>query len=161
MTSIQPSLRQQLAVIGERCGGEVTFFPGGAATLTGTTSEVAQLLRAIRLSGRLVSSTAPVPTGVNGYVLVNVRFAPRLQPHAFGPAEARRRLPRWAFWSIIAGVVAVVVGFVWLMVIAVKVALSNLPVLLIAGLVVTVIVVLGARSGRGKTFSGTFQGKID
>lgn len=161
MTDIQPARRpgweQQLTT---RCGGEVVLLPGNRATLTGTPAEVGQLLAAIQGTGRLVSSTTPAPTGVPGQVLVNVRLAPRLQPHAI--RTERRKLPRWALGSILTGLVVLVAGAGWLIYAAVTAILANLAVaLLVAGAVVVVLGLVGKAAGGGKTFSGTFKGRID
>lgn len=171
MTEIQHTTRrlpvtfdQQLALIADRCGGEVVTLPGHRATLTGTPGEVAQVLAIIRNTGRLVSNTLPVPTGVPGQVLVNVRLVPPPQRHVQLVA-APRRLPRWAFWSIVTGVVVLAVGgLAWLVYTVVTAVLSDpfIAAVVVLGVIAIAALVLRGkgRSGGSKTFSGTFTGRI-
>lgn len=145
------------------CGGEIVHLPGDRATLTGTPGDVGQLLATIQRTGRLVSSSLPVPTGVPGQVLVNCRLLPLVvRSTAARPTPVRRRLPRWAFWSIIGTAVAVVAGLGWLVYSAVKAVAEN-PGPFIAVVVAVLVVLLlagGGLGGGGRTFSGTFRGRI-
>lgn len=152
---------QTLQLIAERCGGEVVLLPNDRATLTGDPGAVGQMLASIQATGRLVSSTTPALTGVAGQVLVNVRLVPRMQAHGVRQAAPKRRLSKRAIWLIIAGVLALIAGLGWLAYVAVNAVMANLPVvLLIVGAVVVAFCLLGKSSGGGKTFSGTFKGKI-
>lgn len=140
-------------------GGEIVRL-GDRATITGTLEEVGRILARIKATGQLVSWTPPVPHGTGEKVLVNVRLAPRVQAHAVRQAVPRRKLPRWAVWSIAGGVLALGAGIGWAIYAAVAAIVANLAVaLVIAGAVVVLLVVLG--KGGGKTFSGTFSGRID
>ncbi len=157
------TLAQRLALIAKRCGGEVVLLPGDRATLTGTPGEIGQLLAGIRGSGQLVSSTTPVPTGVPGQVLVNVRLAPRVRTHAARQTPAKRKRSRRAIAAIAAGALALLAGLAWLLYAAVTIIVANLWVVLLVLGAVVVAVALSSRavSGSGKTFSGTFKGRVD
>ncbi len=153
------ALARQLALIAARCGGEVVLLPHDRATLTGTPGAVGQLLAAIQGTGRLVSTTTPVPTGVPGQVLVNIRLAPRIQAHAARPARPRRKLPRWAIWAIGSAALLLAGGFAWIAYLAVTAIAAHLAIIgLVAGAVVALVV--GGRRTGGRTFSGTFKGKV-
>jgi tetrahydromethanopterin S-methyltransferase subunit D len=157
------AFREQLAMIAEQCGGEVVLLPNYRATLIGVPGEVGQMLAAIRAAGRFVSASALAPTGVPGQFFTNVRLAPLIQPppYAVRQGAPRRKLPRWAFWSIIGGVVAFVGGLVWLAVAIATVIAEHLAAASVVaiGLAVLAAVLVGNRAG-GTTITGTFQGKI-
>ncbi len=145
------------------CGGEIVHLPGDRATITGSPGEVGQALATIQRTGRLISSSLPVPTGVPGQVLVNCRLVPlAVRGPATRPAPARRRLPRWAFWTIIGVAVAAVAGVGWLIYSAVRAVAENPGpfVAVLVGLVVVLFLAGGAAGGGGRTFSGTFKGRI-
>lgn len=160
---LPPTFQQQLAIIAQRCGGQVVFLHNGDVSLTGTPGVVGQLIAVSERTGRLVAQGRPMPVGGDDRVLVNVRLVPRVQPHAVRQAAPRRKLPRWAFWSIIGAVIAFVGGLGWLVYKAVNAILANLAAASVVAIAVAVVIaaVVGNRSGGGKTFSGTFQGKID
>lgn len=146
-----------------RFGGVIVSLPGDRAALTGTLDEVAQILAAIERTGRLVSATAPTPTADPGQFLINVRLVPRVQAHAVRQAAPRRKLSKRAIWAIVGGGLAFVGGLGWLVYAAITAIKANLPaVLVILGIVVAALVVVGkSAGGAGKTFSGTFQGRVD
>jgi hypothetical protein len=152
---------QQLALIANRCGAEVALMPDDRVALTGTLDGIGQMLAFIKWSGRYVSSTDPVPTPVAGVFLANIQLARGIQPHAVRQAAPRRKLPRWAFWSIIGGVTTLVGGLVWLAVAIATFIAEHLAVasVIAVGLAVLVAVLVGNRAG-GTTITGTFQGKI-
>ncbi|GAA2370703.1 hypothetical protein Cme02nite_45200 [Catellatospora methionotrophica] len=136
---------------------EIVHLPGGRAAITGTVGEVGQALAHLQATGRLVSSTSPAPTGERGQVLVNVRLIPRLVQRQ---APVRRQLSTRALVAIAAAAAMVLAGFGWLLYAAVTALVEHAAVILGALLLIAVIlVVLGKASGR--TFSGTFQGRMD
>ena len=162
MTDIQRRPAATLQQLAQQAGVEVVRMPGNQLALTGTLAGVGQLLAVIERTGRLVSSTTPVATGVAGQVLVNVGLAPRVQIHAARQPAPRRKLSPRALWLIVAGVLLLVAGIGWLVYAVMAAIAANLAVaLLIVGAVVVVLAKLGVGSEQGKTFSGTFQGKID
>lgn len=136
---------------------EIVHLPGGRAAITGTIGEVGQALAHLQAIGRLVSSTSPAPTGVRGQVLVNVRLIPRPVQRQ---APVRRQMSTRAVATIAAAAVTVLAGFGWLLYAAVTAILEHAAVIVGALLLVAVVlVVLGKASGR--TFSGTFRGRMD
>lgn len=139
---------------------EMVRLPGDRATITGTLGEVGQALAHLQNTGRLVSATAPTPTGLHGQVLVNVRLVPRPQAHAVRPAPERRQLSTGAVVAIVSGVVVVLGGLGWLLYAALTALLEHAAVII--GALVLLAVVLGViGKAGGRTFSGTFQGRMD
>src|SRR5688572_5952980 len=132
-----------------RIGGEFVRLPGDCASLTGTPGQVGQMLAHIQSTGRLVSSSLPVPTGVPGQVLINVRLIPRQRTQA-RPAPVRRGLPRWAICSIVGTALALAAGLAWAIYQAVTAVAAHAAdiggVLLLALLVLAGFSVAGGRA---------------
>lgn len=155
----RPALRTARTIV-TASNAEIVHLPGGRAAITGTIGEVGQALAHLQATGRLVSSTSPTPTGVRGQVLVNVRLVPRLQAHAVRPAPVRRQLSTRAVVTLASGAAVVLAGCGWALYAAVTAVLDNIAVTVGAlALVAVALVVIGKASGR--TFSGTFQGRMD
>jgi hypothetical protein len=155
----RPALRTTRTAV-TASSAEVVHLPGGRAAITGTIGEVGQALAHLQNTGRLVSSTAPAPTGVRGQVLVNVRLVPRPQAHAVHPAPVRRQLSTRAVAAVAGGAVVLLAGCGWMLYAAVTALVDNAAVIVGAlALVGGALVVLGKVGGR--TFSGTFQGRMD
>lgn len=138
---------------------QIVRLPGGRATITGTVDQVGVMVARLESTGRLVSTTMPVPTGVPGQVLVNVGLVPRVR-QAARPAPLRRHLSGRTVGLIAVGVGGAVVGLGWLIYAAVTALVENAAAIAGALLVVAVVLVVVGK-GRGRTFSGTFQGGID
>lgn len=156
----RPALRTTRTAV-TRSSAEVVHLPGGRAAITGTIGEVGQALAHLQTTGQLVSSTSPAPTGVAGQVLVNVRLIPRPQAHAVRPvAPVRRQLSTRAVVALASGAVVVLAGCGWALYAAVTALVENAATIVGALVLVGgVLVVLGKVGGR--TFSGTFQGRMD
>lgn len=137
---------------------EVVHLPGDRATITGTVGDVGQALAGLQRGGRLVSATAPVPTGVPGIVLVNVRLVP--SPRVHRQAPVRRRLPRQAVAVAAGGAVFGIAGIGWLVYAAVTAIVEHAAVIVGVLLLVVVVLAVIGKAGGG-TFRGTFQGRMD
>ena len=156
----QPARRAAMPGQTTRFGGEIVNLPGNRAAITGTPGQVGQMLAMLGRTGRLVSSTLPQPTGVPAQVLVNVRLVPPVQRTYARATPVRRGLARWAVWSIVGGALALAAGLAWLIYTAVTAVAEH--VASIGGVLLLALVLLalvGLRVG-GRTFSGTFRGRI-
>lgn len=137
---------------------EVVHLPGDRATITGTVGDVGQILARLQHGGRLVSATAPVPTGVPGIVLVNVRLVPR--PRVQRQAPVRRRLSRRAVVAVAVGATTGVAMAGWLLLELLSAIVEHAAVIVGALLLVVVVLAVIGKAG-GATFSGTFRGSMD
>lgn len=138
---------------------QLVRLPNNRATLTGTVAQVSAMINRLGQEGLLVRSGEFKPTGVPDQVLVNVQLTPPVQPHAYA-APTRRRLPTWAIVTI-AGIVASLCAFVAWLIYQLVMTIVASPGTAIA-IALGAFLLLGALGGigGGKTFSGTFQGKI-
>jgi hypothetical protein len=136
-------------------------LPGDRAAITGTIGEVGQALAYLKNNGQLVSATAPTPTGVPGQVLVNVRLVPRPRVRTQHEMPARRQLSGRTVGLIAGGVVAGLAGFGWLVYAAITALVEHAAVIIGVLLLVGVVLVVLGKVGGGRTFSGTFQGRMD
>lgn len=150
--------------------GQMARLPGGRVAITGTIGEVAAKLAYIDSRVGLLSATDPMPTGVPGQFIVTVRTMPRQVVAQAGrpAAPVRRRMSRRAVGAAVAGGVTVtaglLAGMVWLVNAAVDAVTDNSAS--IAGALLLLAVVLAVlrrvtRGGGGRTFSGTFTGRMD
>lgn len=150
--------------------GQMARLPGGRVAITGTIGEVAAKLAYIDSRVGLLSASDPMPTGVPGQFIVTVRTMPRQAAVRAGmpAAPVRRKMPRRAVGVAVAGGVAVGVGvlagIVWLINAVVDAVADNSTT--VVGALLLLAVVLAAlrrvtRGGGGRTFSGTFTGRMD
>lgn len=129
--------------------------------IVGTPAEVAVKVAILRDSDRLVYMSTPrqLPDD-DRRVWVHVRFLDRSQPAA---TVTRQRRRRWPVAAAATGGVAVAGVGVYALVHLVNAVIALLPVI-VGGLLLLalVAVIANAASGRGgRTFSGTFTGRMD
>jgi len=139
----------------------VVRLPGNQAAVTGTLAEVAEMLARAQAAGILVAAGTPVPTGEPGQVMVHCRLTQPRPAATVAVTSPARRVPVWVWVGLATLVMAFLAGVAWLIVqliVGVAAGASAGGVLVLLALVV--LVLLGRGVGSGRTFSGTFKGKI-
>lgn len=149
---------------------EVCRLTNNRVTLAAPLPKVNHLLEVLRQTGQLVSATTPVPDGRPGIYTVTVRLLPLQRV----PEPRRRRGGR--FWAVIATVgLSALAAFTWAVTVLVQSiiaaagdaadaasgAAEDVWHGALGAVVVLGAIVVGLGVGVGKTFSGTFRGKMD
>jgi hypothetical protein len=125
-------------------GAQVLRLSDNRASITGTLAEVGPVLDALRRAGRLVAASDPLPNGVPGQVLVNVRLVPpvmRMPPQSAAP---RLRWSRRAVAMVLAAAAVVVSALGWMAYLALTWVITHVAMVLA---VLGIIILVGATAG--------------
>ena len=150
----------EIARVGQPVTGDPQILRLGPdrASVSGTVAQVNNVITRLQAEGKLASVSNPVPNGLPGGILVTVRVC---QPQPIPASQSRR----WSRNRIIAVAVAITTVltlcglgvraiYLWVVGHAAGIESAGIIILIIGGVVAV------KALGGGRSFSGTFQGRI-